>query len=203
MAGAVRIRHGASILIPAALLLGACGITSSEPASLGASPSAIARAEGPVSESDVMFLQLMLAHHEQAVVMTDLAEQRAERADIKSLATAIEAVQSDEAALMQDWLDAWGEPSDVGHSAEAHAAHAAHGGLPATGPAELEALEQSDDADFDAHFLNLFIAHQHNAVEMARAQEADGTNPEVTDLANRVARTRSDQVAQMLSMLNS
>ncbi|GAA4256176.1 DUF305 domain-containing protein [Dactylosporangium darangshiense] len=48
------------------------------------------------------------------------------------------------------------------------ALHAAHGGRPATGPEEIKALQDAPGQDFGTKFLNLLIAHQHNAVELAQ-----------------------------------
>ena len=183
-----------------ALLLSACG-TAPQPTPQ-ATQSAVAeiRAEGDHNDTDVMYLQMMVAHHEQGLEMVRLAEKNSERDDIKTLAQAVDATQSDEVTMMKGWLTDWKQPTTVDH---APSAHADHGGLPATGPAEFEALGKASGAEFETAFLNLFVAHQHNAVEMAAMVAADGSNPETKAFAARVKESRTDQIQQMLGLMNA
>ncbi len=183
-----------------ALLLSACG-TAPQPTPQ-ATQSAVAeiRAEGDHNDTDVMYLQMMVAHHEQGLEMVRLAEKNSERDDIKTLAQAVDATQSDEVTMMKGWLTDWKQPTTVDH---APSAHADHGGLPATGPAEIEALGKASGSEFETAFLNLFVAHQHNAVEMAAMVAADGSNPETKAFAARVKESRTDQIQQMLGLMNA
>jgi len=80
-------------------------------------------------------------------------------------------------------------------------AAAGHGGLHETNVDELAALEAATGDDFDRKFLNMLIGHQHNAVEVARLEAASGVNPETRALAQRVDRSRTAQIQQMLGMV--
>ena len=197
----MRIRP-AAILIAAALLLGACGTASEAPASPQAPTAAQAavQAEGGHNDTDVMYLQMMVAHHGQGLEMVRLAAKSAERGEIRTLAQAIEVTQRDEVKLMTGWLNQWSAPTTVDH---APSAHADHGGLPATGPEEIAALKKAKGAAFETAFLNLFVAHQHNAVEMARLETKQGSNAEAKAFAERVRASRADQIKQMLQLMNS
>jgi uncharacterized protein (DUF305 family) len=204
----VRIRP-AAILIAAALLLGACGSAGDSPAAespaAGSPASAVSaeaavQAEGGHNDTDVMYLQMMLAHHKQGLEMVRLAVKGAKRDEIRTLALAIEVTQQDEVKLMTGWLKQWSAPTTVDH---APSAHADHGGLPATGPAEIAALKKAKGAAFETAFLNLFVAHQHNAVEMARLETKQGSNAEAKAFASRVSTSRADQIQQMLQLMNS
>jgi uncharacterized protein (DUF305 family) len=191
-------RRSALALIAAPLLLAACGTAPKTPVATGV--TAVVQADGSHNETDVMFLQMMVAHHGQGLEMVRLAESRAGRAEVKTLAQAVDATQSDEVKLMKAWLTSWSAPATVDH---APSAHADHGGLPATGPEEIAALKKAKGAAFETTFLNLFIAHQHNAVEMARLETTDGVNDEAKALAERIRASRTDQIQQMLTLLNS
>ena len=180
-----------TVLISAALLLGGCS-TAPEVAAI--------QAEGGHNEMDVMFLQMMVAHHEQGLELVSMAESRSARAEVRTLALAVDATQSDEVTMMTSWLTQWSKPTTVDH---APSAHADHGGLPATGPEEIAALGKAKGAAFETAFLNLFIAHQHNAVEMAQMESAGGANAEAKAFAERVRQSRADQIQQMLRLLNS
>jgi uncharacterized protein (DUF305 family) len=146
-----------------------------------------------------MYLQMMVAHHEQGLAMVELAERNATRAEVRTLAEAIDVTQTDEVELMKSWLTGWSEPTTVDH---APSAHADHGGLPATGPEEIAALRKATGSAFETTFLNLFIAHQHNAVEMAAMEQKGGANAEAKAFGERVRASRTAQIRQMLQLLN-
>jgi uncharacterized protein (DUF305 family) len=192
----VRLRWTAALIV-AALLPGACGTT---PQDRRTEVTAAVQAGAGHNDTDVMYLQMMVAHHEQGLEMVRLAESGARRAEVRSLAEAVAVTQSDEAELMRSWLKQWSAPATVDH---APSAHADHGGLPATGPEEIAALKRAEGAAFETAFLNLFIAHQHNAVEMARLETSGGANPEAKAFAERVRESRTDQIQQMLKLLNT
>lgn len=64
-------------------------------------------------------------------------------------------------------------------------------------------LKTASGADFEVKFLSLLTGHQHNAVEMTQLETADGVNPQVRDLAKRIKDSRSEQIAQMLRLMNA
>jgi uncharacterized protein (DUF305 family) len=185
------------------LTLAACS-TTAEPGTAAPAPAQIptatpksAKATG-FNDTDVMFLQMMIPHHEQGMEMVRLAEQKATRPEVKDLVAAIGLTQADEVKNMSGWLTSWGRPttpdSDPG-------AHVQHGGLPATNPEVIAELSKSAGPDFETKFLNLFTGHQGAAVEMAQLEVGQGTNQEVKDLADRVVKSRTGQIQQMLSLL--
>src|SRR5689334_16575443 len=54
--------------------------------------------------ADVRFMQGMIGHHAQALVMTALIPARTTRPDIRALGQRIEVSQKDEIKLMRQWL---------------------------------------------------------------------------------------------------
>lgn len=190
--------RAATVVIAAALLLGGCGTSAKEPAEVATAQAAV-RAEGGHNDTDVMFLQMMVAHHGQGLEMVRLAGEHARRAEIRTLAKAIDVTQTDEVELMTGWLKQWQAPTTVDH---APSAHADHGGLPATGEVEIAALRKVRGAAFETAFLNLFVAHQHNAVEMAQLEIRQGGNAEAKAFAERVRASRADQIQQLLQLMN-
>jgi uncharacterized protein (DUF305 family) len=189
------------LLLAAVLLVGACGTAPSSPAAV-VSSAAVAeiQAGDQHNDTDVMFLQMLAYHQKQGLEMTSTAATRASDPDLKTLASAVQATEKDELTMMQSWLTQWREPVDVDTTA---GLHADHGGLPATGPAEIKALKTVKAASFDTAFLNLFLAHQHNAIEMAHLETTNGSNDEVKAFAVRVRDSRQAEVQQMLTMMNS
>jgi Domain of unknown function (DUF305)/Lytic polysaccharide mono-oxygenase, cellulose-degrading len=80
-------------------------------------------------------------------------------------------------------------------------AHADHGGMPATSDGEIAALRKATGPDFDRRFLNVLIAHQDDATQLARVETATGSDPDARALADRIDRSRSAQIRQMLDFL--
>lgn len=145
---------------------------------------------------DVMFLQMMLPHHQQGVEMVALARERAQNEDLRMLAAAIEQTQATEADTMRGWLTSWGEPLTAPPDS-----HAGHGGMRESDPKEVERLSALRGAEFDQRLLNVMIAHQDDAVQMARWESGSGANREVKDLADRIDRSRTAQIGMMRTFL--
>ncbi|WP_051367304.1 DUF305 domain-containing protein [Hamadaea tsunoensis] len=171
-------------------------------ASLPARPSAsrsIGIAEdGSHNATDVMFLQMMAAQYAPADKLLELAASHSTNEQVKQLAAAIKVTQADEYKQVQAWLTGWGKPLAPDSNP---ALHAEHGGLPATGQKEIDALAQAAPADFDREFLNLLLGHQHQAVEYARMELTSGVQPQVLEFATRIDSTRSGEIPMMLKLV--
>jgi uncharacterized protein (DUF305 family) len=175
------------LLLVVPFLLAACSTTKEQPTA------------APHNDTDVMFLQMLVHHQKQGLQMTATAAKRSRSPDLKTMAEAVQATEKDELTMIESWLKGWGEPTDVGTAASLHADH---GGLPGTGAAEIEALTTVPAASFDNAFLNLFLAHQHQAVEMAKMERDGGSNPDTKAFAERVHQSRQGEIQQMLKLMN-
>jgi uncharacterized protein (DUF305 family) len=185
------------------LVFGLAGCGGGEPSTVATPAVTVAAGlpatvEGAYNATDVMFLQMMVAHHEPAAALLELGRGKAVRADVRGLAGDLAAAQAAETRTITGWLAAWGEPL----ASDAHPdAHAAHGGLPALGDKELAELGRTGGADFDKAFLNMLIGHQHGAVELARMELTGGQNPRVKELAARTDETVRARIQQLLRMV--
>jgi uncharacterized protein (DUF305 family) len=146
---------------------------------------------------DVMFLQMMIPHHEQGVEMVALAKDRAQDQDVRMLAAAIESTQATELNMMKGWLTRWGEPLTAPPDA-----HAGHGGVRRSDPEEIGRLKALHGKEFDQRLLNVMIAHQDDAVQLARWENGGGANGEVKELASRIEKSRTAQIALMRTFLD-
>ncbi|GAA1632692.1 DUF305 domain-containing protein [Catellatospora bangladeshensis] len=196
-----KLRYAAVAL--AAALLAGCGSATPEPVV----PAAVAQTAPPAAEAryndvDVAFLQMMVAHHGQTLEILKLARTRGTDERVALLAAAIEATQQTELEVMRGWLTGWGEPLTGSASHAAHASHSADGALPITAADEMASLRKASKAQFQVTFLNVLIGHQHNAIEMARTEAGGGVNPQAKDLANRIDRSRTEQIKQLLAMVS-
>ncbi|MFI6507150.1 DUF305 domain-containing protein [Streptosporangium sp. NPDC050855] len=144
---------------------------------------------------DVMFLQMMVPHNTQVVGLVRLVRGREVRPEVRELAEAIGVTQEREAASMAALLAAWGQPATAEDDE-----HAAHGGMPGVSQEEIEALTSAPPAEFERRFLDMMIAQQDDASQMAKVEVATGLHSQVTGMARRVDVSRTAQVAQMLAL---
>ena len=99
-------------LAVAALMLGACG--SHDMSSMDTGTSILKSAD--FNDADVMFAQLMIPHHEQAIEMSDIAldPNTGASAAVIALATQIKGAQDPEISQMKNLLTTWGVPMEIG-----------------------------------------------------------------------------------------
>ena len=150
------------------------------------------------NDTDVMYLQMMVPHTEQSRQIAQLAARHQPRAEVAMLAAAIDATEADEVTALAGWLRTWGQPATAPTDA-----HAAHGGMPGTSAGEIAIVDRTTGADFEHRFLDMLIAHQDDAVQLARMELAGGTDPAVRNLAVQVDRSRSAEIQQMLAYLRA
>lgn len=201
----------AGAVITAGFLLAACGGKDdmngmdhgSKASPTASGPGKQNPAPGAFNDADVMFAQMMIPHHEQALVMSQLADGRAADAEVKTLAAEIAKAQGPEIQKMKSWLAAWGKPESAG-SGQGHEGHDM-GSPESSGPsgggmagmlskAELQELTSAQGKGFDKKFSQLMIDHHRGAVEMAKDEQRNGRNATAKKLADAVVSTQSTEI---------
>ena len=143
--------------------------------------------------SDAMFLQMMIPHHEQAVVMSNLALSISKDADVLKLAKQIKDAQAPEIIKMQGWLTDAGLSEDPGHSMGD-----GMGGM--LSDSELSALKGSTGNTFDKLFLTGMIAHHEGAIHMVMMIE-NSPNSEINNLGKEIVKSQSAEIELMNELL--
>lgn len=190
----------------------------------GPTPAEQARADGgrqAYTAADVAFMQGMIAHHAQALVMTALVPTRAAAGSVRTLAERIDVGQRDEIAFMQAWLRERGEPvpepAAAGHGSAGHATPAQHEAghgigdpaphMPGMLTAEqLAQLSAATGADFDRLFLAFMIQHHEGALTMVEqlfASPGAGQDVNVFRFASDVTADQETEIARMQAMLDA
>ena len=182
--------------VAAVLLTVGCGSGPVAVPEVTSSPGRTAGAD--YNDTDLMFLRMMIAREQEASQLTQPARSRRLPAEVSTLVAAIRSTQADESRIMKSWLRDWKRPVQMDQSA---GAHAHHGGLEQLSPADLADLDQAAAEEYPTRFLNLLIAQQHIAVELARMETGSGIHPEARDLARRVDQSRTAQISAMLAMV--
>ncbi|MGI5218218.1 DUF305 domain-containing protein [Nocardia sp. CA-290969] len=193
-------------LIGSAVVLTACGDDTGESGSHPATgPVTTSAVTGPPAAdrhnaADIRFAQEMIPHHRQAVEMAALVPSHSTDPRIVDLAARIQQAQDPEITAMTGWLQAWGAPvpEDTGHSGMDH------GSMPGMMTAEdMAELEAARGAEFDRLWLTMMIAHHEGAVQMARTELAEGSDPQARTMAQQIIDAQQAEIQQMQAMLEN
>ncbi|MEQ7845742.1 DUF305 domain-containing protein [Nocardioides kribbensis] len=183
-----------ALALVAALTLAGCGSDTESTAS-GDNGGA------QFNDADVTFAQQMIPHHEQAVEMATMAQERAASPEVKELADTIEAAQGPEIETLTGWLEDWGQEVSSEDSM---------GGMDHSGgmsgmmtDEDMEGLGAATGAEFDQMFLEMMIEHHTGAIEMAQTEQEDGENPDAVALAEKIEADQTAEIAQMEDLLGS
>lgn len=152
--------------------------------------------DGTFNDADVTFAEGMIPHHEQAVEMAQMAEERAEDARVLDLASRIEAAQQPEIDTLTGWLADWGVEDSGGmeHDGMGHG-----GGM--MSEEDMDALMAASGAEFDRLFLEQMIEHHTGAVGMAETEIADGRNADAIAMAETIRDTQNAEIDEMEQLL--
>lgn len=143
--------------------------------------------------SDIAFAQMMIPHHEQAVVMSGYALTNTDNPQVLALAQEILDAQGPEIEQMTAILDRFN--SDMG----GHGGHTMAGMLT---DQELDQLQNAKGPEFDQLFLSGMIAHHEGAIDMADDVLASGADVEVRALAEAIVSGQQAEIDYMKELLN-
>jgi len=152
------------------------------------------------TETDLLFLQHMIVHHQQAIEMAALVPERTEREAFVHYADYVARAQKAEIAVMQSLLDLAAE-----RGLDIPEPHTLHGDPPMPGmlsSAQMAALGAARGSEFERLWLEGMILHHEGAIEMARAQQLaqlrDGRRPYGIDvLVEDIIEDQRAEIAQM------
>jgi uncharacterized protein (DUF305 family) len=140
------------------------------------------------------FLAMMIPHHEDAVAMADLALERAQRPELKKLATAIKTAQTQEINQMRDWYQQWygTKAENFGQPMMMRSRHMRM---------DLNALKNAKD--FDREFILQMIPHHQMAIMMSSRLTNVNERPEIKMLTQNIVKSQSEEIDQMQAWYKS
>ena len=165
--------------------------------------AALPRATAEPKAADVRFMQDMIVHHAQAIVMISLVRESLADPQVEALALRIADEQRPEIDAMARWLRERGEsvpPQADNPEARGGSHHAAMPGMATQ--AQLRELAQARGAEADRLWLQRMIAHHEGALTMVVTQHRDGSDDYVTQLGDEIHVTQSVQIGHMREMLD-
>jgi uncharacterized protein (DUF305 family) len=147
---------------------------------------------------DVTFATNMIPHHQQAIDLSALVPDRSTNPDLTKLASDIAAAQGPEIETMKVFLVQWNENPDT-NTGSGHGGHGAMQGM--VDEPTMARLASLKGAEFDTLWLQSMIGHHEGAIEMAKAEVANGENVDAKGMANDIITTQQAEIGQMKQML--
>ena len=144
-----------------------------------------------LTSADIMFLQMMIPHHEQAVEMSNLALTNSKNPELLALAEKIISAQTAEIAQMKKWLSDAGASEVMGHSM------GMNGML---SDQELADLKSVTGPTFDQLWLKGMIGHHEGALQMVKMID-EAKNADIKAFGESIVAAQSAEIAQMKAML--
>ena len=146
---------------------------------------------------DQQFIDMMVPHHQGAVEMAQIAQQRAEHAEIKALAGSIVTSQNAEIQDMKNWRKAW-FGSDVTPAMDQPIPYNMR--MPGMSSMmnmanDVRALRTASPVD--RAFIDAMIPHHRGAIEMAQAAGSQAQHQEIKDLASSIIAAQQKEIGQM------
>lgn len=158
---------------------------------------------GTPSELDQAFIDMMVPHHQAAVEMAKLAQDRAEHAELSTLADAIVSAQEREIGQMKAWRLAWFgsdatppmnampvmpgvEMPGMGHGMD---------GQTMDMTTDIEELRTADP--FDQAFIEAMILHHESAISAAQVILPQTDLAEIRRLAEDITESQQAEIDQM------
>jgi uncharacterized protein (DUF305 family) len=130
---------------------------------------------------------MMIPHHEQAILMSELALKKSKNQGILKLSKQIKSLQSAEISQLTYWLKATDSSMTMDHDMKMS------GMLTKK---ELASLNDLAGTKFDRSFLELMIKHHKGALEML-GLISDSQNEEAKALAKAIKSGQSKEISTM------
>jgi uncharacterized protein (DUF305 family) len=183
----------------AAIVLSSCGTAATQNQGLSASATSTDQVAAHNAD-DVMFAQMMIPHHQQAVELAAMVPDRSNNPDVIALAAKIAGEQQPEIDTMKALLLQWNvDPNEMSHES-------GHAGMAMAGmvnDATMVRLDSLKGASFDMLWLQSMISHHQGAIEMAKTEIADGKSADLITLAKNIVAAQQAEIDQMKQMLGA
>ncbi len=199
------MRAASVVAVGLAAVLAFAGCVTTAGGGMGHDGHATAGADAAAdaNAADVMFAQMMIPHHEQAIEMSGLILAKdGVDPEVVDLAEEIAAAQGPEIEQMESWLEEWGVPSMMDADdmdADDMGAMGGMGGM--LTDEELDELEAADGSTGTTLFLEGMIEHHEGAIDMAEQHQENGENAEALALSASIIETQTAEIERMREML--
>jgi len=139
--------------------------------------------------SDERFIDMMAAHHQMAIEMAQVEQQKGTRAELKTMAANILQAQQQEIQELKDLKQARFGSSDV--PMQMHPNDMDNNGMMMP-----EAMRQQPDVD--KAFIDSMLPHHAGAIEMATVALRHSSLAEIRTLSRNIIDAQSEEIGRMI-----
>lgn len=157
------------------------------------------RIQNRTGSIDQHFIEQMVPHHEDAIVMAEVALEKSQRQEIRTLAENIIKTQTEENNQMSNWYRDW-FGTEIPQDESVMGIHgmmgspAMHMGMMG-GDLDIENLRNS--SDFDREFIEQMIPHHQMAIMMANMLKNSTDKAEMKILTDNIVSAQTTEINQM------
>ncbi len=144
------------------------------------------QSESDFNRNDVMFMNMMIVHHTQAIEMAELSDNRTDNEKILELSDNISKAQKSENRQMREWMN------ELGYEAGNH--------HPMAGMAtenEMQQLRDSEGSKYNQLFAELMIEHHQGGIAMAQNFYNSGKNTELREMQGHMIEAQQTEIDKM------
>lgn len=138
------------------------------------------------NQADLMFMNMMNVHHDQAIEMAELSKNRTNNENILNLSRNISEAQKAENHQMSEWMTNLGYKSGNHHPMAGMASEN-----------EMQKLRDSNGSEFNKNFAKLMIEHHEGGIEMAQNFHDAGRNSELRKMQQNMIQKQQTEIEKM------
>ena len=144
---------------------------------------------------DLQFIDSMIHHHEGAVMMSKMALEKTENAELRPFLQKIIDDQDKEIARLKEWRNDWyaGKPSALNMEMPGMKM----GSEKMNTVSHEKEMQAMAGKDFDLHFIDMMIPHHEGAIVMAKDALQKAEHAEIKTLSSEVVREQEAEIKQM------
>ena len=139
---------------------------------------------------DHQFLDTMSAHHQSAMEMAKLVDERSAHDELKQMAKKMIEDQQKEIQQLQDWKKQW-------YPNKGDAVNMKMPGMESMNGMSMSKLAASKGEQFDAMFLDMMPKHHAGGIKMAKDALKKTRHPEIKQFSQKTIDSQTDEIAQM------
>jgi uncharacterized protein (DUF305 family) len=147
------------------------------------------------NDADVKFSLEMIPHHQQTIMIVDMATNKAGTDQVRETAASLLAGEDKDIQQMRGWLTAWNSPQPM------DAAMGGHDMPGMVSQADIKALDSAAGEEFDKQWLTLLVKHLENGVTMSQDVMKNGMHADTKALAGRIVKNQEKQITEVKKTL--
>lgn len=156
----------------------------------------------PAAEFDRQFIDMMVPHHQSAIEMAKIAQTRATRQELKTLAAQIISAQEAEIAQLKQWRRDWyGSDQTPGMERMPLLPGMQMEGMDMGAGATMDMTKDvemlREATEFDREFIDMMRKHHQTAIAAGRLAETRAQRAEVRELGKKIVSDQQREIDQL------